>query len=39
MTNKIIKLYRQGLYIWEIAKALDITEAFIVRVLEHNHII
>lgn len=39
MANKIIELYRQGLYIWEIAKALNTTEAYIVKVLEHNHII
>lgn len=39
MTAKIIKLYYQGLYIWEIAKALDKSEATIVKVLERNYII
>jgi len=39
MTSKIISLYYQGLYIWETAEALDKPEAFIIKMLEYNHII
>jgi len=36
MRNKIIELYNQGYYIWQIAQMCGCSEAYVVRVIRPN---